>query len=131
MRFLMNENVSATVIGTRRQNGHDVLSVKESMRSASDDVILARAQAELRILVTHDKDFGELAFRVGLPAESGVILLRLTGLDRDADNRRAIEAVESRGEQMGRSSFPARRSSFPRRVSDTNLADDAGSCATS
>ncbi len=101
MRFLMNENVSGTVIGTLRQHGHDVLSVKESMRSAADDVILARAQVDLRILVTHDKDFGELAFRVGLPAESGVILLRLAGAERDADNRHAIDAIQSRTDWIG------------------------------
>jgi hypothetical protein len=53
-----------------------VLSVKESMRSEEDDVILARAQAEDRIVVTHDKDFGELAFRCHLPASFGVIQLQ-------------------------------------------------------
>ena len=101
VRFLANENVSATVITSLRQIGHDVLSVKESMRSAADDVILARAQSDLRIAVTHDKDFGELAFHTGLPAECGVILIRLAGPDRDADNRRAIEAIESRTDWAG------------------------------
>ena len=46
MRFLVNENVTGTVIQELRQRGHDVLAVKESMRSELDDVILARAQAE-------------------------------------------------------------------------------------
>ena len=63
MRFLVNENVTGTVIQELRQRGHNVLSVKESMRSEQDDVILARAQREQRLVVTHDKDFGELAFR--------------------------------------------------------------------
>jgi predicted nuclease of predicted toxin-antitoxin system len=53
--------------------------VKESMRSEHDEVILARAQTEQRILVTHDKDFSELAFRSLLPPSSGVILFRLSG----------------------------------------------------
>src|SRR5260370_11191739 len=86
MRLLVNENVTGTVIEELRQRGHDVLSVKESMRSEQDDVILARAQAEERIVVTHDKDFGELAFRSQLPAACGVILLRLSGSGRDTDN---------------------------------------------
>jgi len=38
---------------------------------------LAHAQADKRILITFDKDFGELAFRYGLPATCGVILLRI------------------------------------------------------
>lgn len=101
MRILANENLSGTLIRGLRDHGHDVLSVKESLRSETDEVILARAQAEERVVVTHDKDFGELAFRAGLPAECGVILLRLSGPDPDADNRRALEAIESRTDWEG------------------------------
>jgi predicted nuclease of predicted toxin-antitoxin system len=39
---------------------------------------LSRAQAEDRIFLTFDKDFGELAFRTKLPAGSGIILFRIT-----------------------------------------------------
>ena len=101
MRFLANENVTATVIQVLRQRGHDVLSVKESMRSEKDDVILARAQAEQRIVVTHDKDFGEVAFRSQLPASCDVILFRLAGSDPDTDNRRILEALEGRTDWTG------------------------------
>ena len=101
MRFLVNENVTATVIAGLRQQGHDVLSAKESMRSEDDDVILARAQAEQRIVVTHDKDFGELAFRSQLPAACGVILIRLTLADRDTVNARMLEVLESRRDWAG------------------------------
>jgi predicted nuclease of predicted toxin-antitoxin system len=86
MRFLANENITATVIEELRRRGHDLLSVKESMRAAQDDEILARAQAEERIVITHDKDFGELAFRSKLPASCGVVLFRLSGSDPDTDN---------------------------------------------
>ena len=46
---------------------------------STDEQVLARAEAERRVLVTADKDFGELAFRSRLPAASGIILLRLRG----------------------------------------------------
>jgi predicted nuclease of predicted toxin-antitoxin system len=101
LRLLVNENIAATVIQELRKQGHDVLSVKESMRSETDEVILARAQAELRVVVTHDKDFGELTFRSGLPASCGVILFRLAGSDRDTDNRRVLEALDSRTDWEG------------------------------
>ena len=101
MRILANENVAATVIRTLREHGHDVLSAKESMRGEKDPVILARAQAERRLLLAHDKDFGELAFRSGLPAECGVILLWLAGDDPDADNERALLAIEGRSDWSG------------------------------
>lgn len=101
MRFLVNENVSGTLIQLLRGLGHDVLSVKESLRGSADPAILARAQAEQRIVISHDKDFGELAFRAGLPASCGVILLRLSGQDSAADNQRALEAIESRSDWVG------------------------------
>src|SRR5205807_9253471 len=92
---------SRTVITELRKRGHDVLSVKESMRAEKDDAILARAQVEQRIVVTQDKDFGELAFRSRLPASCGIILFRLAGGDRDADNRRVLEALQSRTDWAG------------------------------
>jgi predicted nuclease of predicted toxin-antitoxin system len=86
MRIIANENISATVVGELRKRGHDVVSVKESMRSAPDYAVLRRAAEENRLVITHDKDFGVLAFRWGLPAESGVILFRLSGDTPDADD---------------------------------------------
>jgi len=101
MRLLVNENMSGTAIQELRLRGHDVLSVKESMRGEKDKAILARAQAEQRLVVTHDKDFGELAFRLQQPASCGVILLRLSGADPETDNRRVLNALESRTDWAG------------------------------
>jgi predicted nuclease of predicted toxin-antitoxin system len=101
MRLMVNENLAGTVIRELRQRGHDVLSVKESMRSEVNDAILARTQWEERIVVTHDKDFGELAFRYRLPASCGVSLLRLSGSEAGVDNRRILEALESRSDWEG------------------------------
>lgn len=95
LRLVANENVSRTVIQELRNRGHDVLSIKESMRAADDASILSRAQAEHRIVLTHDKGFGELAFRYGLPATCGVILVRLSGTTSEADNRRVLDAIDS------------------------------------
>ena len=41
---------------------------------SKDEDILAWAVRESRILITFDKDFGELAWRANLPATSGIIL---------------------------------------------------------
>jgi predicted nuclease of predicted toxin-antitoxin system len=101
MRLLTNENLPSSVVDALRDRGHDVLAVKESMRGADDQAILARAQSESRLVVTQDKDFGELAFRLGLPAECGVILFRLTGDDPNADVRRIVEVIDSRTDWAG------------------------------
>jgi predicted nuclease of predicted toxin-antitoxin system len=101
MRILANENIAGTVIRLLRERGHDVLSAKESMRSEPDEAVLARAQAEKRLVITQDKDFGELAFRWGLEADCGVILFRLAGATPEQDNQRVVEAIEGRTDWAG------------------------------
>lgn len=109
-----------------RERGHDVLSVKEAMRAETDAVILERAQAEQRLVLTHDKDFGELAFRFGLNASCGVILLRLSGIEPAADCRRALEALESRDDWAGHFSVVTDERIRMRELPDTaTKADDA------
>ncbi|WP_287661640.1 DUF5615 family PIN-like protein [Microcystis sp. M049S2] len=77
MRFLANENFPLDAVEALRQNGHDVLWIRVESPGISDREVLSRAQAENRILLTFDKDFGELAFRSRLPASVGIILFSL------------------------------------------------------
>lgn len=67
MKFLVDECADEQLVEHLRANGHDVLYVMETMRGATDDVILNRAYQEQRILLTEDKDFGELVFRLRKP----------------------------------------------------------------
>lgn len=100
-RLLANENIATSVVKALRDAGFDVLYARESMRGAQDTEVLERAVTEGRVLVTHDKDFGDLAVRQGLPATSGVILVRLKGLDRDALVNRLVGALTSRTDWGG------------------------------
>jgi hypothetical protein len=72
MRILANENFPGDAVEALRERGYDMAWVRSDAPGSSDEEILARAQAENRIIVTFDKDFGELAFRSRLPASSGV-----------------------------------------------------------
>ena len=76
MRFIVDESTGSAVVESLRNAGHDVLAVSEAMPQADDPDILARARSEGRILVTNDKDFGDLVFRSG-QSHHGVVLLRL------------------------------------------------------
>ncbi len=80
MKVLADENVPRVVVGALRTAGHDVAWIAEIAPGLRDLDVLAKAAAEWRLLITLDKDFGELAFSVGLPAESGVLLVRAHGL---------------------------------------------------
>jgi predicted nuclease of predicted toxin-antitoxin system len=77
MRFLADENFPGNVAIPLELEGHDVFWVRLRSPGAKDADILSRAQAEKRILLTFDKDFGELAFLAGLPSACGIILFRL------------------------------------------------------
>ena len=75
MNFLADECCDAPLVKALRIDGHDVLYVIESLRGEPDEKILDRDFNENRILITEDKDFGELVYRLKLPAR-GIILLR-------------------------------------------------------
>lgn len=102
MKFLADENLPGPVVRRLRALGHDVLWVKETMPAAPDEEVLTCASAQARTLVTCDKDFGELAFRRGLPALSGVVLLRLSGDQPEVDNQRALAALTGFEDWVGR-----------------------------
>jgi len=79
MTLLADEGVDALIVVRLRESGHDVVYVAELSPSISDSEVLDIANARHALLVTADKDFGELVFRQGL-AHAGVVLLRLAGL---------------------------------------------------
>jgi predicted nuclease of predicted toxin-antitoxin system len=102
MRFLANENVASAIVDALRAHGSDVVWVKADMRGAGDDEILERARREARVLLTFDKDFGELPFRLGLPAECGIVLLRLRMPNAIADAAAIADRVAEGGDWSGR-----------------------------
>lgn len=77
MNFLANENFPLDAVEALRRAGHDVVWVRADAPGCTDQQVLARAVSEQRILLTFDKDFGDLAFLAGLPTGSGIILFRL------------------------------------------------------
>jgi predicted nuclease of predicted toxin-antitoxin system len=75
MRFLVDASSGMAVVRYLREIGHDVAAVAEMMPHAPDHEILVLAVDENRILITNDKDFGELIYRNGLN-HAGVLFLR-------------------------------------------------------
>ena len=77
MRFLANENWPGDAVLALRAAGHDLAWSRTDAPGSRDEAVLARAITEQRILLTFDKDFGELAWRTPLPAACGIILFRI------------------------------------------------------
>ena len=77
MRFLANENFPGDAVTALKAAGHDIVWVRTAAPGSKDKDILAWAEREARVLLTFDRDFGELAWHVGMPPSSGVVLFRL------------------------------------------------------
>jgi predicted nuclease of predicted toxin-antitoxin system len=75
MKFLADENVEKPIVDMLRDCGHDVLYISEFMKRSIDEQVLDQANHESRILLTNDKDFGELVYLQGKNS-IGIILMR-------------------------------------------------------
>jgi predicted nuclease of predicted toxin-antitoxin system len=104
MKFIADENIPFNLITRLRCDNYDVLSVKETMESASDKEIMAVSQNEERIIITQDKDFGELVFRTKSYQCTGVILFRSTSPSPEEDSKLMYSAITSRNDWINQ--FP-------------------------
>ena len=101
MRFLADESLDVYLVDALLRDGHDVARITAASPERSDEQVLARAIADNRTLVTEDTDCGDLVFREGQPADSGVILLRARGLPAERVET-LLSAVAARDDWRGR-----------------------------
>jgi predicted nuclease of predicted toxin-antitoxin system len=101
MRLLANENLPAQTIAALQQAGHDVVWMRTEAPGSRDEEVLARAQSEERLLITFDKDFGELAFRAHLLSATGIVLLRISAPSPDAMSLAIVSALSRRTDWAG------------------------------
>ena len=96
MRLLVDEHAPRSIVEALRQCGYDLIWVREQHRGMSDEDILRLSVEEQRLIVTFDKDFGELVYRRQI-AHSGVLLVRI------ADNERCLQRLIGLLERYGES----------------------------
>ena len=99
MRCVVDECAGPSVAAWLTLLGHDVYSVFDETPGMADEDVLAKAASEERILITIDKDFGEMIFRERRE-HKGVILLRLS--DERSFNKIAVlqEVLENYSERI-------------------------------
>lgn len=101
MRFLANENFPFDAVEALRQQEYDVVWIRTESPGMAEPEVLRCAQAEDRILLTFDKDFGELAFRTKLPATSGIILFRIAQPSSAVVAEKVIKVIALRNDWAG------------------------------
>lgn len=99
MKLLADEGVDQQIVKRLRQEGHTVLYVAEMEPGISDDEVLNLANQETAILLTADKDFGELIFRQGR-ISAGVILLRLAGLSQESKKEAVASVIRVHADKL-------------------------------
>jgi predicted nuclease of predicted toxin-antitoxin system len=96
MRLLADENIPFMAIELLRRKGHDVLAIAESTPSICDENVMLFGENEGRILLTFDKDFGELAYSSKPRPSRGIILFRILLLSADYTAKMIAEVLDTR-----------------------------------
>lgn len=97
MRFLLDQDVYAVTARFLVDTGHDVILVAQiGLSQASDEEILKTAQQHNRILVTRDRDYGNLVFVRAMG--SGVIYLRALPTTVNRIHNELVKVLETYSE---------------------------------
>lgn len=99
MKFLADECCDTGLVTSLRRDGHDVLYVLEEKAGVPDNKVLLDAYTEGRILLTEDKDFGELVYRLKKPSK-GIILIRIDVKERHMKWVRLKKLIENYEERL-------------------------------
>ena len=99
MNLLADESVDRPVVERLRADKHSVVYVAELDPGVGDDAVLERANHDGMLLITADRDFGELVFRLGR-IHAGVVLIRLAGLSSEVKANAVSRALAERGDEL-------------------------------
>ena len=99
MKIVADENVDQQIVDRLREAGHEVLFVAELDPGIYDEAVLLRSRQTNAILLTADKDFGELVFRQRL-VHAGVLLIRLAGIEPDIKATLVAAIFDRHGEEL-------------------------------
>jgi predicted nuclease of predicted toxin-antitoxin system len=99
MNFLADENIEAEIVEVLRNSGYKVKYVLEMSPGVGDKEIISQANKNNSILITSDKDYGELVFRQHL-VHNGVILIRLHGMPADKKSEIVLNFVKDYGSKI-------------------------------
>lgn len=99
MRFLADESCDFAVVRALREAGHDVTAIAEINPGVDDEVVIALANSESRVLLTEDKDFGQLAY-AGEQGAGGIVLIRYPSASRNLLGQAVVNMVGELGDRL-------------------------------
>jgi len=96
MRFLANENFPLASVNLLRQAGYEIAAVIQDSPGVKDSEVLTRAVNEQRIVLTFDRDYGELIYRAKAPAPVGVVYFRFDPLTPEELAQQLLSLLEQK-----------------------------------
>ena len=99
MTFLADESVDRQIVERLRLDGHLVAYVAEMSPGIMDETVLMESRVSESVLITADKDFGELVFRQR-QASTGVLPIRLWGLGPAMKAAVVSESIQEHGQEL-------------------------------
>ena len=99
MKLIADEGVDQPIVSALRTEGFEVTYYAETNSGSMDEDILSHAQNTHTLLLTCDKDFGELVHRNRM-VTAGVLLIRLAGLSASKKSQLVIDAIRDHGSEM-------------------------------
>lgn len=100
MKFVADENVDLPIIVSLRDDGHEIHAIIESSAGISDDEVLRLANEQGVVLLTGDKDFGEMVYR-DKRFTCGIVLIRLAGLSNHEKAEVVTNVIREHGNELG------------------------------
>ncbi len=99
MNFVADEGVDRQIVERLRHDGHTVWYIAEMAPGTTDQDVLGLANREGAVLLTADKDLGEMVYRQRL-VHPGVILFRFAGLSPAAKAQLVAEAINAHSSEL-------------------------------
>jgi len=100
MCIIADENCDRMIVVALREAGHDVVSIREIEGGCEDSYIFDLAQAESRIVLTSDLDFGHLCEH-RTPRPPAIVVMRLDRVNRQTRSQRIVAVLNSVGSIEG------------------------------
>ena len=99
MRLVADGNIHRLVVQYLRSVGHEIMSIAEEHATIPDESVLDLANHNQAILLTSDKDFGELAYRQNL-VHCGIILVHLAGQTTEQKSIILEKILNTHGDEL-------------------------------
>ncbi len=93
MRIVADESVDFLIIESLRRAGFEVFSILEELPGCPDEEVLATARRLEAYLITEDKDFGELTYRLKKPSY-GILLLRMPAEASETKATQVLDVIQ-------------------------------------